>query len=243
MENKKRVPAYELEDLNKLFDEANECDKRMFSEYRTNLQLVAGMHYLREGTRFWNRVRSSRDLTDRQKLRITKNHIQRVTKIYRNMIESIAPGVTFQAQNEKEMKDQKAAQLHESYWLYNCDKNNFDELRSTWIKNFVEIGEVWVKIFWDENGGSIVGYEPAVEMIDGQQVMKVDPMTGEPIQDKSKPVYGGQLKYETLEAYSVRRDPGARSINDSPFIFLEKSLSPHKLRPFINSAEQFEKLD
>ncbi len=114
----KEVSALAVSDLESLYLDGEECDKSIFAEMRTNLQLVAGNHYVREGSKFWNRIRTDKQLSSEQRIKLTKNHIQRVTKIYRNQIESFAPGVAITAANQDEFNDQKAAELNKSYWEY-----------------------------------------------------------------------------------------------------------------------------
>src|SRR6476661_5323525 len=134
LDPEKPIDELTVADLSQMYTDSDECDKRNFSEMRTNLQLVAGDHYVREGSRFWNRVRDNRQLSNEQRLKLTKNHIQRVTKIYRNSIESFAPGVQITPANEKELRCQKAAELHQSYWEYIKACNDVPELISLWIQ-------------------------------------------------------------------------------------------------------------
>lgn len=233
----KTIQEYELTDLNKLYTDAEDCDKKIFAEMRTNLQLVSGDHYTREGSRYWNRIRDDKSLTSEQRLRLVKNHTQRVTKIYRNSIESFAPGVHVQPANEKELKDQKVAEMHQSYWAWTCEKENFAAKRSTWIMNFVEIGEIFTKVFWETTSGNIIGYEaqtgepnPAAE---GQEPQVQVDDSGNPVQDQSKPVYGGRIRWQTLEAYNVRRDKDARSLNESPYLILSSIMSKQQLMSLV----------
>ena len=46
------------------------------------------------------------DIAQEAKLRLTRNHIQRLSKIYVNAITSLAPGVTMEPSNPKELQDQ-----------------------------------------------------------------------------------------------------------------------------------------
>lgn len=249
MTEEKLPQEMSIEDLNRLYTEGEECDKRVFAEMRTNLQLVAGEHYVREGSKFWNRIRDDKQLTSEQRIKLTKNHIQRVTKIYRNEIESVAPGVAITAANENELQDQKAAQLNQAYWNYVKECENISSKTALWVKNYVELGEVCVKVFWDTNSGNIIGYEPVIEIhidpMTGQQVEvpAVDPMTGEQVPDQSKPVYGGKPKYETFDGYNVRRDQDSRSMDESPFILLSKLLPKRKVRTHIKDADALRKFD
>ena len=78
-----------VEDLNSLFQKAENCDRELFAEMRSNILLVSGEHYSKKNNRFWNRLRDSRMLNTEKKLRLTKNHLHRITKIYRNNIINI----------------------------------------------------------------------------------------------------------------------------------------------------------
>jgi hypothetical protein len=231
-----------VDDLNRLYTEGEECDKRLFAEMRTNLQLVAGEHYVREGSKFWNRIRNDRQLTNEQRLKLTKNHIQRVTKIYRNEIESASPGVQIIAANESELSDQKAAELNDAYWQYLVECENLHDKRAIWAKNYVEIGEVCVKVFWDQQAGNKIGVEPAmVEDAEGNMVEQRDEMGN--VLASDKPVYGGTVKFETFEGYNVRRDKDARTMEESPYIILSKLVPNKRLRTHIKDEVTLRKFD
>lgn len=239
-DERRSIPDFKVADLEVLYTQGYECDRRIFAEMRTNLQLVAGEHYVREGSKFWNRIRDDKQLNAEQRLKLTKNHIQRVTKIYRNELESAAPDVAIVAANQKELSDQKAAELNYAYWQYIKACENVAAKKATWIKNFVDIGEVWVKVFWDAAGGQVIGYKP--EMVEdpnapGELTMLLDGM-GNPVASK-EPAYGGKIRYETFEGYNVRRDPNARSIDESPYIIFSKLISKNALK--ITVSEEMRK--
>src|SRR6185437_12231988 len=103
-------------DLNQLYDQADSVDHEVFAEMRSNLLLIAGDHYNKRRHDFLKRIRDSKDLTDQQKLRLTKNHVQKICKIYANNIVSMAPGVGFEPKQPGELQDQKSAELHHSVW-------------------------------------------------------------------------------------------------------------------------------
>lgn len=229
----KPITELKVEDLSTMYTASEECDKRIFAEMRTNLQLVAGDHYIREGSKFWNRVRDNRQLTQEQRLKLTKNHIQVVTKTYRNSIESFAPGVQICAANEKELKCQKSAELAEAYWEYLKKCNNMQEQISNWIQNLVEIGEICVKVFWDMNGGQVVGYEAQMQDDgDGNMVPVMGPDGQTPMASETA-VYGGKMKYVTFEAYNLRRDPDARTMKESPYLTLSQLLPKKAINALI----------
>lgn len=240
----KPIPELEIEDLDRLFKEGEECDKRLFSEMRTNLQLISGQHYVKENSKYWQRIRDDLRLTNDQRLKLTKNHIQKVTKTYRNQIESYAPGVAFSPAKENELADQKAAQLNESVWKYICDREEMPARVAGWIQNFVEIGEVHTKIFWDLDGGQVVGMEAEMEQHPetGEMQPVIDPQTQQPVQS-SKPVYGGRLKYEDIEGYLVKRDKDSRSFAESPYIILSKMRPRSALATWIKDEDERKKFE
>jgi len=240
----KPIPDLAASDLDSLYLEADQCDKRIFSEMRTNLQLVAGQHYVREGSKFWERIRDNKQLTQAQRLKLTKNHLQRVTKLYRNQIESAAPGVAIVAANETELADQKAAELNQSYWSYIKACEDLPAKQAVWIQNFVEIGEVWVKVFWDMNGGQHVAYNALMQL--NPETQQEEPQYddyGQILPDENSPVYGGKIKYETHEAYNIKRDPAARSMGESPYLIVAKLLPKNSIRTMFKDPDAASKLD
>lgn len=244
--DQKAIQDMQPSDLETLYTEAYEPDKRIFSEMRTNLQLISGEHYVKEGSRFWNRIRDDKQLTNEQRLKLTKNHIQRVTKIYRNQIESASPEVAIVAAIENDLSSQKAAELNYSYWQYVKECENVEEKRSLWIKNFIEIGEVCVKIFWQPDAGKVVGYEPEMEPSDPNDpesdlAMKLDEQ-GNPIASDNA-VWGGKLSIDTFEAYMLRRDPSVRTMDESPYLILGKVVSNKAVQAMLgDDREKIKKL-
>lgn len=240
----KPIPELTAADLDRLYWDADQCDKRIFSEMRTNLQLVAGQHYVRDGSKFWERIRNDKQLTNAQRLKLTKNHLQRVTKLYRNQIEAAAPGVGMVPANETELSDQKAAELNQSYWQYIKSCEDVSSKTALWIQNYVEIGEVWVKIFWDMNGGQHIAYNAMMQTnpATGEDEPVIGP-DGQPVPDESSPVYGGKIKFETHEAYNIKRDPAARSMGESPYLILTKLLPKNAVKALFKDPEAIRKLD
>lgn len=234
----KTIPEYKVADLDDLYNEAEEADKRIFSEMRTNIQLVGGSHYNREGSRFWNRIRDTKELSNEQRIKLTKNHLGRITTLYRNGVAMWAPDVAIMPANEKELHDQKVAELHSSYLKYTKDKNNWTEKKGIWLKNFVECGEVAVKTFWNPMQGNVIGNE--VEMgEDGQPV--VDPQTGDYVLS-SRPVYGGCVNFETIRPWDLRRDPNCETMSESPYLIVTKSIPCSRLYTLTSDKELIEKL-
>lgn len=234
----KPIPDLKPSDLDLLYKDGEDCDKRLFAEMRTNLQLVAGEHYVREGSRFWNRIRDDKQLTADQRIKLTKNHLQRVTKLYRNAIESYAPDVGFFPANENELQDQKAAELHTAYWQHIKRYEHMPEKIAGWIQNFIEIGEVHTKIFWDRDSGQIIGNEAQVDET-GNVVNGPD---GQPMQSQN-PAYGGRVRFETIEGYNLKRDRDAKSMSESPYVIYGKLIPKKSLRSYFTDEDTIKKFE
>jgi len=232
----KNPKELKLEDLERLYTDAESCDKRVFSEQRTNLQLIAGEHYVREGSKYWNRIRDNKTLTDEQRIRLTKNHIQRIIKIYCNAIQSASPGVGIEPKDAKSLQHQKAAELNYAVVQDWKSADRFDERKEEWIHNFFEIGEVAVKVFWEPNDGQLMGYEgmqspEGMGEAEGDEAAGIegDAATGMEI-DPSKPVFSGKTVFETIYGYNLKRDPDVGAMDDSPYLIYTKMVALSTLR-------------
>lgn len=142
---------YVLSDYDRMYTEGESCDTEDFSEKRSNVLLVAGEHYNRKRLNLNRRLREFSDVSSEHRLRITKNHVQNICKIYSNNIMNMVPGVGFRPKNEKETQDQKDAELNKKLWLDAKQKYSLDEKQSDWCDAMVNISEVAVKIFFDPN--------------------------------------------------------------------------------------------
>ena len=208
-----------------IYQEASGYDKEIYAEMRSNLLLVSGDHFQRKGQQFWNRIRQSRDLSEMQKLRLTKNHTHKIVRYYRDQISGYAPGVMVGPKNETELQDKKSAELNQSVWLDAKDRYQLREQVRQEINDFVTIGEVGCKIFWDPYAGKFLGYEPQMDEMTGEYI--VDEM-GMAVADKSRPVFQGDFVFERLYPFNLFREPGAKTMEESAFIGIRKMV-PTKL--------------
>lgn len=209
----------DLNVLNEMFTRGVECDKPEFAKMRSSLLLIAGEHYNKRSSRFMERIRSSQDLSNEVKLRLTKNHIGRITRRYSNTIVSTAPGVVCSPANKKELQDQKSAELNQSVWSFIKGGNDWANTVMEWSDDFCGIGEVWTKIHYDDTVGAVVGYEPVIDEMTGSQV--VDEM-GQLVPDQAKPIKAGAVRFEEVYAFNVLRDPSAKNIKKSPWYCVRK---------------------
>ncbi len=240
-----------VEDLNSIFRKSEDADRQMFAEMRSNILMVAGEHYSKKNNRFWNRLRDSRLLNVNKKLRLTKNHVQRITKIYRNNLLKYTPGVMIAPQIDTEIQDVKSAELHQAVWKHIKKQTKFKKKVSKFAKSFIDIGEVATKIFYDETRGKLIGYGPKLDeegnqLEQGHQVDMMGipiPGTGQPIPDKSKPVFSGELVMEPIYAFNLLRDPDAKSIDDSKFLCIRKMIGYNELLAKIEDQDIKDKIE
>jgi hypothetical protein len=226
------------QELVRLYKEGENADNHLYAEQRSNLLLVAGSHYARKGSRFWNRVRDDQRLTEEQKIRLTINHIQRICKIYENNILSYAPGVAPLPKNENELQDQKAAQLNNAVWKDIKDRHRWSDKIREVVQDFVRVGEVAHKIYWDDSKGKQIGFAP---MVDEFGMEMVDEM-GQPMLDQSKPIFSGDFCFERIFGFNIFRATEAKSMEDSWFVGFRKMVDIDELRARVGDDEEKQKL-
>ena len=258
-DEQKTAEIHEIADLNMLYVDGDSCDQQVFAEQRSNLLLVAGEHYNRRQSLFYRRIRDTRDMNNEQKLRLTKNHIQRICKIYANNIVSDAPDVGFEPKDEQSIQDQKAAELHHAVWRDGYQKYQLDHKIDVWVDNFIQIGEVITKIFWDPNLGDVVAFEqklgpdgsPLFTDMDGNETMDALDALGRPnnmVADEGLPVFAGAFCIEDVYGFNCLRAPQARTMDESPWLCVRKmadtkemkdrySQDPDKQKCFVSSAQ------
>ena len=227
-------------ELMRLYKEGESSDNYLYAEQRSNLLLVAGAHYARKGSRFWNRVRDDNRLSEEQKIRLTVNHIQRICKIYENNILSYAPAVAPVPKNETELQDQKAAELNNSVWKDITVRHRWSDKVREIVQDYVRVGEVFHKIYWDESKGKVADYAPMVDEM-GQPVVD---MMGQPQKDPSKPIMTGDFVFERIFGFNVFRAREAKSMNDSWFIGYRKMVNIEDLKARVgNDPERLDMIE
>jgi len=232
------MPMMEMDisELVQLYQDAETHHTSLFAEQRSNLLLVAGNHYNRKDSRFWRKLRQVENITKSQKLRLTKNHIQKITKTYVNNILAFAPGVAVGPKNESELSDQKSAQIHDSVWQDIKYRHKFKKRRRQWAQDYAEIGEAICKIFYDPNMGELLGYE-AVIGEDGLPQMEEDGTPSHSI------IFTGDLVYERIHGFNLLTDPEARSWEEARWVCYRKMLPVKDLeKQFAADEEKLTKI-
>jgi hypothetical protein len=221
--------------LNEIYKEAEEIDTDLFAEQRSHILLVAGDHYSKITTRLWNNIRTRTDITDQQKVRLTKNHTQKIQKTYVNYIMSGSPGIAFYPSNEKDEASIKSAELRESVWQHSKRRYRLKKRFREDANDFVTCGEVYTKIFWNPNIGDFVGYEQAVDE-NGLGLTNEDGS----LQASERAVFSGDFEFKRVYGFNLLRAPSAKTIEESPYL-IDRSMVDVKLLKDIY-ADQPDKL-
>jgi len=216
--------------LNSLYNAAESADKEVFAEFRQNILLAAGDHYTKRSYQHISALRGTRDVSEKTKLRITKNYAHMVQRYYVDTILDHAPDVAVLPQNEYEIQDKKDAELNQAVWSYGKTDLRFREVRREWCESLVGVGEVAVKLFFDPYEGDLLGYEPKVGE-DGVEVEEADEY-GQmgPVQDLTRPVFKGKIVAEKIPAYNLLRTTDSKNMRKSEAWIIRKVLNSSRLK-------------
>lgn len=227
-----------ISELNGYYTEGDGADQDLFAEMRSNVLLASGEHYNRKQSRFYKRIRESKDLSQEQKLRLTKNHTQKICKLYANNIISMNPGVGFSPKDENNMHDQKTATLHHSVWLNAVSKYNLDDKEDDWCDSFVQIGELHVKLFYDPALGKLQGYNPQVDEQSGNPMLNE---MGQMFPDESSPVFEGEFVFEEIYGFNLLRPPECKDLRKAEWLCIRKMTSRAELLRRFKGDETIQK--
>lgn len=215
-----------IADLNERYFDGDSCDQEIFSEMRSNILLVAGDHYQRRQSSFYKRIRDSRELSHEQKMRLTKNHIQKIAKTYVNNILAPNPGVGFSPKIEGDLHQDKICDLEHSLWRDGFQRYGIDDLIDDWGDSFIQTGEVITKIFYDDKMGTLKGYKPQIDPESGE--MALDEV-GQPIADEGSPVYSGAFVFEEVYGFNLLRPSECKDIRKAEWLCIRKMTSKKAL--------------
>lgn len=213
-----------VQQLNEIYRKADEVDKYEFPKQRSSILLTSGDHYAKRWDIFSRTVRENGRLNERSKIRLTKNHMQRIVKTYINNIVTAAPNVAITAKNQKELKNQKQAELNGAVWKDLCQKWGWDTIVQRLAYDYVVIGECFVKCFFNPNKGRLIAYEQVTDIL-GNPVFEADGS-----QKVGKPIYSGELELDVFYAFNTLRCPSAKSLKDSPYLIFRKMVDTKVLK-------------
>ena len=187
-----------ISQLRRMYDSACEVDKALFAEQRTNIKLRNGDHYNTTTRKIINNMRSKGIINNDQKIRITKNHVFRITDEYINHVLSANPSVEAAPYNASELQDVKDAEMCNSVIKWVKATNTWNEKRHDLIHNTNVIGETYTTVNFDYDKGRVVGTnEDGTDMMNGEIVIK------------------------ERFAYDTKRDPDAKSFRDCRYVMFD----------------------
>lgn len=228
------VAKHSITELNQLFLDGESADQELFAEQRSNLQIIAGNHYTRKGSKFHNRIRESKDIPQEQKIRLTKNHVRKIVLTYRNSITNYAPGVKAVPKDKTSLQNQKTSELVNSVWEDAKAKHDMTQKINQWANDYVGIGEVAAKIFWNPMAGKFLGTEAEVDE-NGQVILDEN---GQPI-PSGVHRFTGDVDIERWFGFNIVRDAGAKAMKDSPWLCHRKMVQTKAIHALIDSNTSF----
>lgn len=217
---------HDISALNLLYVDGDSIDTEVFAEMRSNILLISGEHYNRRQSNFYKRIRDSRELSQEQKIRLTKNHIQNIVKIYVNNIISHRPGIGFSPRREDDLHDQKMTELNDKLWRDAFQKYDIDDKQDDWCDNFVGIGETAVKIFYDPDDGDITGYHPLLDDNDTPILNQFQQM----IPDEDRPKFSGRFIFEELYGFNILRPSECKDMRQAEWLCIRKMANKEQLK-------------
>lgn len=236
-QNSQMTEKHDNAALTGLYVDGDSIDQEVFAEMRSNLLLVGGEHYNRRQSSFYRRIRDSRELSQEQKLRLTKNHIQKICKTYVNQILSAAPGVGFEPKEESSLQNQKATELNHAAWQDAVERYDINDKIDDWGDEFVEIGEVACKVFFDPNAGPISAYNQLVDEEGTPQFNE----NNEAMPDMDSPVYSGEFVFEEIYGFNLLRPPECKDMRKAAWLCIRKMVNKDDLLARFQGDEQKEK--
>lgn len=217
----------DINELNTRYTDGDSADQEVFAEMRSNVQLVAGEHYSRRQSNFYKRIRDAKEISQEQKIRLTKNHIKNICQKYVNNIMSHEPGVGFSPRHEEDLHNQKVTALNKKLWEDAVQKYNLEDKMDDWCDNFVQIGEQHTKIFYDPNGGPIMGFNPLLDDETGEA--QVNEMQ-QPMPDPQSPIFGGAFIFEDIYGFNLLRPSECKDLRDAEWVISRKMSSTKELK-------------
>lgn len=196
-------------DIITLYDEARSCDSKLFADMRTNILLRNGKHYSETTTKMLKGLRDKGVISEKERIKITKNHIHRITNEYINSIISRNPSTVATPYNASDLSDCKDAELSNSVMQDIKLKNDWRRARREFVTDQVVVGEAYATLKFDYSSGETSTDEWGREY----------------------PV--GQIKIEKRMGFECKRDPAAKSFQDCRYIMFDKSVDIHDAKAIV----------
>ena len=135
------MSEFTLSKLNKMYEDSKSADSKIFAEQRTNLKLRNGEHYNKQHISNVDNGRSRGFVDNVQKIRLTKNHIHRITNEYINYILENEPVIKASPLNENDEHDIKVAEQYNGVFDWVRRTNNWDAKQEGHVQDMMVMGE------------------------------------------------------------------------------------------------------
>ena len=205
---------FTLSKLNKMYDDAKRVDSALFAEQRTNILLKAGQHYTNRRNKAFDNLRSQGLISKDQKIRLTKNHIHKITNRYENGIIAGNPSVQATAYNEDELHDVKQAQMSQSVIDWVKQTNGWRKRQKKNTHDFVVLGELFGIVRFDYDRGEIMGKN-----------------------EEGKNIRLGEVVIDRVFAFDMKRDPDARDEESTKWWIKESMVGVDELKKLAKASK------
>lgn len=185
-----------------MYKTGKRVDDALFAEQRTNILLKMGDHYRKKSNVVYDELRTRGVITKKQKLRLTQNHVHRITNIYENSIIEANPSAEAVPYNEDELHDVKAAEMNNAVLGWARKTNDWEDAKAKFANDFITIGEVFAKVRYDYDLGPVVGLD-----------------------DKGNEFRQGEFVVDRIFAFDMKRDPNARSEKENAWWIHEQMIN------------------
>ena len=206
------MPDFTLQKLKKMYEQGKQCDSKIFAEQRTNVLLRSGQHYNKKSSPAGS-YRSKDEKKSSQKIRITKNHIHRITNIYSDNILSGNPDVVAHPYNEAELSDRKSAEMHQAVVDNVQDSNRWKKKRLKHVNDFVVLGETFAKVTFDYDNGPVTGTN----------------------EETGAPTRLGEVIIDRVFGFDIKRDPQARDFSEARWLIQESMVDKEEFEALIKA--------
>lgn len=233
-----------IDDLNEMVSRSERSLEAHFAEIRTNILFDIGFHHPKIDS-----ARGRGRDASKKKIRICKNYIQLITKFIRNSIQNRAPDGGCYPRNEKELSDQKSAELNQSVYEFMKEDSQLASVYAQIVADFVVPGETHTKVFFDPNAGEFLGWESDEsedEEIDDddndEESEDEDKESDEyeiegdeanpdtiPVKGEKRAKFAGKIIYERIPPFNLLTDPDADSERTCKWVCIKKYLSRKEL--------------
>lgn len=215
-----------VSEIKRLFEESKTQSAEHLAELRSFNNLFQGNHFNKTNSRL-SRTLNEMPNTEEVKARVTKNHINTISKYIINSILSLAPTGVITPKNPSEIQDQKSAEIHGMIFSDFKGRNKLNTKIRSWVHDYVVSGECFLNLFWDDNVGIKIFPSPFYDQL-GNEVQE-------------PPFFEGDVVIERIFPWDVRMDVGAKSFDEASWVGYEKMVDGDVLKKSFGNHPDIDK--